>query len=467
MDSLALKNGLQQHGVQLSGRQLEQLWIFHELLREQNPRLNMTRIHNFDTMVRKHYVDSLIVGPMIEKELGSMPASMLDFGTGAGFPGVPLAIRYPDVRMILNESRANRADFLREVVQQCGLSGVTVLGQRLLPELGVTVDAVILRAVGSMRKILERTHFALKRDGMLIFLKGPNCSDEILEMRGAPAAKLTADMHYTLPHSTDERRLVMFQVRSQSAEVIRSESNERFQLYLSLHGSKGIKKAARALVSGARFVREALALGIVDTLVREEGDDLPFDFPRVTILATPLFRQVDLLGTGSPLAVVRIKNPAPLTELPPGPCFVAPFQDPENLGAALRAGAAFGLPAILTHESANPFLPRAIRASAGAALSASMFRGASLRDVVAELKAAGRRIVLLRAQSRGSVSLPGFSWPEDAALVAGLEGPGIPEDLEGSAVHIPITDGVESLNAAAALAIALYELRRASHLRST
>lgn len=466
MDSLALKKGLTQHGVQLSDRQCEQLWIFHELLREENPRLNMTRIHNFETMVRKHYVDSLIVGPMIEKELGSMPQSMLDFGTGAGFPGVPLAIRYPEVKMILNESRANRAAFLREVVNKCGLSGVTVLGQRLLPEQGIVVDAVILRAVGSMRKILERTHFALKRDGMLIFLKGPNCSAEIEEMRMSPSAKLKADVHYRLPHSTDERRLVLFQVRSLAADVIRSESNERFQLFLSLHSNKGIKKHSRALVSGARLVKEALERGIVETLVRAEGDDVQVDFPRVTILSSPLFKQVDVQGTGSPLAVVRVETPADLDALPAGPCFVAPFQDPENLGAALRTGAAFGFPAVLTHESANPFLPRAIRASAGASLSTAIYRGGSLRDVASKLKAAGKTVVLLRSQSKGSQSLLEFQWPRDTALIAGVEGPGLPEDLEGTAVHIPIKDGVESLNAATALAVALYELRRA-HFRKT
>lgn len=466
MDAGALKKGLASHGIQLTARQLEQLWGFHELLREQNPRLNMTRIHNFDTMVRKHYVDSLIVGPMIEKELGAMPASMLDFGTGAGFPGVPLAIRYPGVRMILNESRANRADFLREVVTRCSLENCTVLGQRLLPDEGILVDAVILRAVGSMKKILERTHFALRKDGALIFLKGPNCTEEIAEMREAAAARLVADAAYMLPHSDDRRRLVIFQVRSHAAEVVRSEANDRFQMYMSLHTSKGIKKHSLALVCGSRLVKEVLALGIVDSLIRDEADSAQPAFGRVTTLSSTLFKKVDALGTGSPLAVVRTPTIRDLSELPVGDCFVAPFQDPENLGAALRTGAALGVPAVLTFESANPFLPRSLRASAGAALTASMFRGGQLPDSIEALRANGRTVVLMRSEP-GAQTLAGFSWPEQTALVAGVEGPGIPTGVKGSAVHIPLEAGVESLNASVALALGLYELKRASYLRKT
>lgn len=467
MDASALKKGLEYHGIRLSRSQLEQLWMFHELLREQNPRLNMTRIHNFDTMVRKHYVDSMIVGSMIESQLGAIPESMLDFGTGAGFPGVPLAILYPEVKMILNESRANRADFLREVVARCSLKNASVLGQRLLPDSGIVVDAVILRAVGSMKKILERTHFALKKDGALIFLKGPNCSLEIEEMKGARGASLKADLHYTLPHSEDQRRLVIYLVRSAGSDVIRSESNERFQLYMALQTSKGIKRHNLAIVSGARLVKEALHHGIVDTLIKDESDSGEPGTTRCITLSSALFKKVDSLGTGSPLAIVRVHAPASLAQLPKGPCFVAPFQDPENLGAAIRAGAAFGLPCVLTQESANPFLPRAIRASAGASVTSPLYRGGMLAEVIAELQAAGRAVVLLRPQSAGSAPLPGFSWPAETALVAGLEGPGIPADVSGISVHIPIQADVESLNAAAALSVALYELRRASYLRST
>jgi 16S rRNA (guanine(527)-N(7))-methyltransferase RsmG len=467
MDATALKKRLEYYGIRPSARQLEQLWIFHELLREANPRLNMTRIHNFETMVRKHYVDSLIVGPMIEAELGGMPESMLDFGTGAGFPGVPLAIFYPRIRMILNESRANRAEFLREVVTRCGLENASVLGQRLVPDAGISVKAVILRAVGSMRKILERTHFALEKNGSLIFLKGPNCSSEIEEMKGVRAAKLTADLPYTLPHSEDHRRLVIFQVRSQASEVIRSESNERFQLYASLQTSKGIKKSGLAIVSGARLVKEALALGIVESLIRDEADAAEPAFARFTVLSSALFEKVDALGTGSPLAVIRAAAPGAIDKVPSGPCFVAPFQDPENLGAALRAGVAFGLPVILTQESANPFLPRAIRASAGAVMTAVMFRGGALPEVLEDLRNAGKTIVILRSDNGKAESLPGFKWPAETALVAGVEGPGVPAGIIGMSVHIPIEPGVESLNAAVALGIGLYEMRRASYLRST
>ena len=83
------------------------------MLREADARLNLTRIHQFDNMVLKHYVDSLLVLRFEE-----LPSPIVDMGSGPGLPGVPLAIARPDVRMILAEPRGARAEFLREAVDR-------------------------------------------------------------------------------------------------------------------------------------------------------------------------------------------------------------------------------------------------------------------------------------------------------------------------------------------------------------
>src|SRR6516165_3989531 len=108
-------------GVILTPVQLDALWTYHGMLRAANSELNLTRIHNFENMVLKHYVDSLLVLRFVE-----LPSPLLDLGSGPGLPGIPLKIARPEVRMILAEPRGARAAFLREVCEELGLEGVEV-----------------------------------------------------------------------------------------------------------------------------------------------------------------------------------------------------------------------------------------------------------------------------------------------------------------------------------------------------
>ena len=78
---------LERADISLSNTQLGQLWAYHQLLRRYNPKLNLTRIHNFANMVIKLYVDSLLPGRMV-----ALPSPLLDIGTGPGMPGIPLKI---------------------------------------------------------------------------------------------------------------------------------------------------------------------------------------------------------------------------------------------------------------------------------------------------------------------------------------------------------------------------------------
>ena len=91
---------LKRCGIVLEPVQLETLWRYHRMLREANARLNLTRIHNFENMVLKHYVDSLLVLRFAE-----LPSPTIDMGSGPGLPGIPLKIARPAVPMILAEPR--------------------------------------------------------------------------------------------------------------------------------------------------------------------------------------------------------------------------------------------------------------------------------------------------------------------------------------------------------------------------
>src|SRR5688500_9185945 len=107
---------LARSGLKLNKEQLDQLWRYHNLIRNRNQDRDLTRIVEFEQMVVKHYVDCMIVGKFV-----TLPTPLLDIGTGAGFPGIPLKIRYPHLKITLAEPRPRRVEFLKEAVQKLGL----------------------------------------------------------------------------------------------------------------------------------------------------------------------------------------------------------------------------------------------------------------------------------------------------------------------------------------------------------
>jgi 16S rRNA (guanine527-N7)-methyltransferase len=123
MDALLKKSGIHLHWDRL-----EQLWTYHQLLRQYNPELNLTRIHNFTYMVLKLYVDSILPGQLMD-----LPSPLLDLGTGPGMPGIPLKIAYPQLTLLLAESRQKRVAFLKTVVEKLNFPDVEVVGEGITP----------------------------------------------------------------------------------------------------------------------------------------------------------------------------------------------------------------------------------------------------------------------------------------------------------------------------------------------
>src|SRR3974377_2482923 len=119
-------------------------------------------------MVLKQYVDSSLVRRFID-----LPSPLIDMGSGAGLPGIPLKIARPDVEMVLAEPRSARAEFLRRVCADLGLQGVEVYAHKRVPAYPGQVAGVISRAVGSIPETLERVTSCLASGGRMIFMKGP------------------------------------------------------------------------------------------------------------------------------------------------------------------------------------------------------------------------------------------------------------------------------------------------------
>lgn len=149
---------------------------------------------------------------------------------------------------------------------------------------------------------------------------------------------------------------------------------------------------------------------------------------------------------------------------------LAGVQDPGNVGTILRTAAAFGATGVVTAATgqsgtANPYAPKAMRASAGAALHLPIVSGVGLGILLMQLKVRGiRSLASCVAEPAGGTVAPWeVDWTEPVALLVGNEGAGLPEDVVNGAdarVHVPMATRVESLNAAAAAAVVLYEAFR-------
>jgi 16S rRNA (guanine527-N7)-methyltransferase len=161
-------------GIALNPRQTEQLWLYHGLLRAHNPELNLTRIHNFTNMVLKLYVDSVLPA-----QLTVLPSPLMDLGSGPGMPGIPLKIVRPELELVLAEGRAKRTAFLREVIAQLGLAGISVVDRNISAHYDQPVAGVITRAVETMDQTLERIQGCVEQNGRVVFMKGPGCEAEI------------------------------------------------------------------------------------------------------------------------------------------------------------------------------------------------------------------------------------------------------------------------------------------------
>lgn len=200
---------LERSGIELPTSQLNQLWRFHQLLRERNDDRDLTRLIEFESVVIKHYVDSLFVG-----RLTRLPSPLVDVGTGAGFPGIPLKIHYPDLELTLAEQRPRRVAFLNEAIRTLGLRKVKTFDHRVSSRsFTEPVRGVITRAVEPISKTLLRTSGATDAGSQLIFMKGPGVDEELKEaLRDFKQDyRLVRDQAYALPHTPHERRLVIFE----------------------------------------------------------------------------------------------------------------------------------------------------------------------------------------------------------------------------------------------------------------
>lgn len=149
-----------------------------------NARINLTAIRDMEDMVSGHILDSLAVRPLLSGRL------VLDVGTGAGFPGLPLAIAEPGMEFVLLDSNGRKISFVRHVIGELGLANACAVQARVEDYApGEGFDTVIVRALASTQRILEIAGHLLTKDGVLLALKGKHPAAELEEITDLPAWK--------------------------------------------------------------------------------------------------------------------------------------------------------------------------------------------------------------------------------------------------------------------------------------
>jgi len=162
-----LKSGIEQLGLDATAAQIDSLLAFVALIEKWNKAFNLTAIRDQDEILRLHILDSLTVLPFITGE------KIIDVGTGAGLPGIPLAIFMPSVQFTLLDSNSKKTRFVQQAILELKLKNVEVVHGRVenLARNG-EYDAVLSRAFASLSDIMHLTDYLLQPEGVLIAMKG-------------------------------------------------------------------------------------------------------------------------------------------------------------------------------------------------------------------------------------------------------------------------------------------------------
>ena len=176
-------------GAPLQPEQIAQFQQYEALLLEWNERMNLTAVRQPADIRVRHFLDALSCGPVMGELNGR---SLIDVGTGAGFPGLPLKILFPQLRLTLVESVAKKGQFLQAVVDELGLTDVAILAERAevlgqQPQHRQQYDWAVARAVAELRVLAEYLLPLCRVGGQMLAQKGEGVHEEMNSAQSAIA----------------------------------------------------------------------------------------------------------------------------------------------------------------------------------------------------------------------------------------------------------------------------------------
>jgi 16S rRNA (guanine527-N7)-methyltransferase len=221
-----LKAGADKLGVGLSPAQLEQFESYYRELIDWNQRLNLTAITDYEEVQLKHFLDSLTIILAWPPQAAQKNLRLIDVGTGAGLPGIPLKIVFPDIKLTLLEATAKKADFLSHIVEKVGLGSVEIVVGRAeevahQPQYREGFELVLSRAVAALPALVELALPFCALGGSFIAQKKGAIDEEI--GRAAKAISLLGGRlrelkRVDLAELADERYLVIIDKVSPTPE---------------------------------------------------------------------------------------------------------------------------------------------------------------------------------------------------------------------------------------------------------
>ncbi len=203
---------LSEFQIELNQKQKNQFLQFYEILIEWNSFMNLTTITDFQEVIDKHFVDSLSIVKAIKID----HQKIIDLGTGAGFPGIPLKIVYPDIKITLVDSLNKRVNFLNHVTEELGLEGIHSIHGRAediarMINHREQYDICVSRAVANLSSLCEYCLPFLKKNGFFISYKSENIEMEIEEAKfsiNECGGSLEREISFLLPNTKYGRNII-------------------------------------------------------------------------------------------------------------------------------------------------------------------------------------------------------------------------------------------------------------------
>ncbi len=222
-----LIDGAQKLGINLNDKQITQFKLYYQELVGWNKKFNLTTITDYQEVQIKHFLDSLtVISALTEEELRQPGFSIIDIGTGAGFPGIPLKVFLSQSRLVLLDSKAKKATFLQHVIEQLELDDVEVVVGRAeeiahRPLLRENFTLVVSRAVASLPTLVELALPFCQMGGKFIAQKKGQIEQELVQAGKAIdvlGGELNQVKKVELEELSDERYLVIIDKISPSPE---------------------------------------------------------------------------------------------------------------------------------------------------------------------------------------------------------------------------------------------------------